>query len=343
MWILILNSLLIFENAGKALSMPAAILRESISSRSNVDELNGVVSGCKLAEVGKKATFMGVDGRPESIEITPGLISSLLAICSEDNRIPGHWTHGWVNGKSDPLESRVVTWRNFSQDTAGNLIADAFVWPGEKRDAILHAAQHDPEGMMVSMVFDYTGTPQNPIAQSVAAADFVAKGAATTALCCAVLSALSKTAKLDMPDPNPAPDPSPAPAPAPAAPFTPEQISAIQQIVQALLNPPDADLGAAMPAMMSAIRKEVGTQITANETHFATMSEAAATRAIGGKAVLTNLQKLVDNEENPLEKAVSVQLSAGAPNRGVAIARALRDKPELEQYREEIRVVKKSA
>jgi len=136
-----------------------------------------------------------------------------------------------------------------------------------------------------------------------------------------------------MPDPN-TPDPSPAPDPAPAAPLTLEQVTAlIQQMIQAALNPPDADLGATMPAMMSAIRKEVGAQITANETRFATLSEAAATRAIGGKAVLTNLQKLVDADENPLEKAVTAQLSAGAATRGVAIARALKDKPELEQYR----------
>lgn len=308
--------------------MPSAILRESISSRSNVDAEKGIVYGCRLAEVGKLAVFAGLDGKPVEIKITPALVDSLLAICSEDNRLNAHWTHKHVDGREDALLSRVATWRNFRKDENGNLIADAFTAPGTYREAILHWAENDPQGMMVSMVFDYTGGRDNPIAESVRAADFVAKGAATSAL----LSAFAKTAKLDMPD-NLPPDKTPAPDNTPTPPFTPEQVTAIQQMIQAALNPPDVD-ASAPPAMFAAITKLIGHRVTAGATEAATLAEARFVKSIGGTAVLKDFSdRHKSPNENPLRVAVTAQLAAGAPNRGVAIARALRDKPELESFR----------
>lgn len=312
--------------------MPSAILRESVASRSNVDMEKGIVTGCRLAEVGKMATFAGLDGKATSIKITPALVDSLLVLCSEDNRLSAHWTHDWTMGAQDAIVSRVATWRNFRKDGEGNLIADAFTWPGEHRDAILHAAENDPDGMMVSMVFDYTGGENNPIAQSVAAADFVAKGAATTALCSAVLSALTKNKTAKMADPVVDPNAPPADKTAPVAPFTPEQVDAINQMIQAALNPPQMD-DASAPAMFAAIRKEVAARFGESETKIATLAQAAVVRQIGGTAVLENLSRQSVVTANPLETAVTAQLAAGAPTRGVAIARALRDKPELEEFR----------
>lgn len=317
--------------------MPSAILRESVASRSNVDMEKGIVTGCRLAEVGKMATFAGLDGNATSIKITPALVDSLLALCSEDNRLSAHWTHDWTMGAQDAIVSRVATWRNFRKDCEGNLIADAFTWPGEHRDAILHAAENDPDGMMVSMVFDYTGGENNPIAQSVAAADFVAKGAATTALCSAVLSALNKNKTAKMADPVVDPNAPPAADPAPAAPFTPDQVNVINQMIQAALNPPQMD-DASAPAMFAFFDKKIDARIEKrfgeSENKVATLAEASFVKKIGGTVALANFSKMGTAEVNPLETAVTAQLALmKTPNRGVAIARALRDNPELEEFR----------
>lgn len=318
--------------------MPSAILRATLASRSNVDAEKGIVYGCHLAEVGKLAVFANADGNPIEVVVTPALVESLLALCKEEERLNAHWTHSWADSKQDALLSRVATWRNFRKDDDGNLIADAFTAPGDYREAILHWAENDPKGMMVSMIFGYTGGRDNPIAHFVRSADFVAKGAATTALCCAVLSAISlnQTQTAKMADPVVDPNAPPVAAPAPAAPFTPEQIAAIQQIVQAAMNPPQVDDSSA-PAMFAAIRKEVAARFGESETKIATLAQAAVVRQIGGTAVIANLTKLGESTPDGVTQfkaAVTAQLSAGAPNRGEAIRRVLHDKPELAKFRE---------
>lgn len=313
--------------------MRSAILRESIASRSNVDAEKGIITGCHLAEIGKLAVFADADGKRVELMVTEPLATGLLALLLDDNRLSAHWTHDWVLGKSDPLASRVATWRNFRIED-NTLMGDVFLWNTPFKQTILSAADLDKEGIMISMVFDYTGERDNPVAHSVSAADFVAKGAATTALCAAVLSAIQKTAKLDMP-PNNTPPPDNNPPPQAAPPFTPEQEARINELIQSALNPPQIDDSTA-PAMFAAINKAVDSRVAQSETKVANLAEAAFVKKIGGTAALKNFADITKGGDGATQfkTAVAAQITTSGCNRGEAIRRVLHDKPELAKYRE---------
>lgn len=161
-----------------------ASLQASLKSTEKVD--GDTIFGCQLARLGKLARFANPHtGKTEELLCTPKLVDSLLALCSEDQRLSAHWTHKWIEG-NEGIDSRVATWRNFRKDDGGNLVADAFLWPTPHKEAILHAALNDPQGIMVSMVFNYEGGKNDAVATGVMAGDFVGKGAMTTALLAAL-------------------------------------------------------------------------------------------------------------------------------------------------------------
>jgi hypothetical protein len=161
-----------------------ASLQASLKSTEKVD--GDTIFGCQLARLGKLARFANPHtGKTEELLCTPKLVDSLLALCSEDQRLSAHWTHKWIEG-NEGIDSRVATWRNFRKDDGGNLVADAFLWPTPHKAAILHAALNDPQGIMVSMVFNYEGGKNDAVATGVMAGDFVGKGAMTTALLAAL-------------------------------------------------------------------------------------------------------------------------------------------------------------
>ena len=161
-----------------------ASLQASLKSTQKVD--GDTIFGCQLARLGKLARFANPHtGKTEELLCTPKLVDSLLALCSEDQRLSAHWTHKWIEG-NEGIDSSVATWRNFRKDDGGNLVADAFLWPTPHKEAILHAALNDPQGIMVSMVFNYEGGKNDAVATGVMAGDFVGKGAMTTALLAAL-------------------------------------------------------------------------------------------------------------------------------------------------------------
>jgi len=171
-----------------------AILRNGFSSPTiNADRT--AVIGCQLAKVGKRGVYSDAKGERHEIVATAGLIKGLLAICSENERLNGHWTHDWILNNEEGLKTTAATWRNFRLDGQGNLIADAYLFPGSNKEAILHAAENDPQSMSVSMVFDWKGDSNNPTAVAVSAADFVERGAITEALCRAVCAASTQETK----------------------------------------------------------------------------------------------------------------------------------------------------
>jgi len=173
-----------------------ASLQASLKSTEKVD--GDTIFGCQLARLGKLARFANPHtGKTEELLCTPKLVDSLLALCSEDQRLSAHWTHKWIEG-NEGIDSRVATWRNFRKDGDGNLVADAFLWPTPHKEAILHAALNDPQGIMVSMVFNYEGGKNDAVATGVMAGDFVGKGAMTTALL-AALSADDSTTSTSQP------------------------------------------------------------------------------------------------------------------------------------------------
>jgi len=160
-----------------------AILRFDYSNREQIDSDNGVVRGCRLAEVNRVAVFAGKDGKPCEINIRPELIDQLLNFAKADGRLDAYWTHDRLSKQNrDPLHDKVGVWENFRKDESGNFIADLKLAPTQYREQVLWTAKEDPKGIMTSLVFEYTGGKENATALGLSSADLVDKGAATTAL-----------------------------------------------------------------------------------------------------------------------------------------------------------------
>jgi len=160
-----------------------AILRFDYSNREQIDSENGVVRGCRLAEVNRVAVFAGKDGKPCEINIRPELIDQLLNFAKADGRLDAYWTHDRLSKQNrDPLHDKVGVWENFRKDESGNFIADLKLAPTQYREQVLWTAKEDPKGIMTSLVFEYTGGKENATALGLSSADLVDKGAATTAL-----------------------------------------------------------------------------------------------------------------------------------------------------------------
>jgi len=150
--------------------------------QASIDAEGGILRGVKLMEVGKLATFSGPDGKAKSVTISPAHIDALLAHAG-NRAIPIHWTHEWHDkGDRAELEARIGAWKNIRRDETGNAIADAYLSNTPHRENILWSAEHNPEDMMASAVFNYDPSDALCLPQNFRAADLVPCGAATTAL-----------------------------------------------------------------------------------------------------------------------------------------------------------------
>lgn len=325
--------------------MPLAILKSNISG-SNVDREKGIVYGCRLAEVGVVARYKGLDGNPIEVVITPSLITGLLELWSADGRGNGHWTHDWATSDDDAIKTRVATWRNFRKDDSGNLVADAFLWPSEHREAILFAAENDPKGIMVSQVFDYTGGRDNPVAKRVRSADFVGQGASVSALLAAfpdsqpkkdmdkkeLIELIKNDAELkaailaEMPTPNASKDADLA-----------KKMEEAAGVTDADKQEGDAQNPALMCAILRCNRavarklKEAkpGELSQEAETALLKKAEANLVKAIGTNSGLRDFSKGVEDKD-AFEQAVTAQMSLmDKPDRGRAIQLVAQTKPAI--------------
>ena len=309
--------------------------------------------------VNRTATFEGPDGKPKSVTITAKHIDALLAHAG-NRAIPMHDTHEWfsaqgkANADSVEMNARVGALKNFRKDGAGDLIADAVLKSGGKRDDILFGARENPEDNCFSVVFSYDKSDPECIPQNFRAADLVPSGAATTALfsesdpnqnqntsmdISEFLAALDdpkvKAAlKAIMKSHQDAPDPADAAADDSAA---SEMESAAD--VQDEDKKPEDD---AKPALMRAairVARSVTRQTAAlktaqadfakNETALlakaATESKAAATALLGKGGFIQQGAKPAEDGET----FITAQLANGCKTRAHAIARMAKDKPEL--------------
>lgn len=140
-------------------------------------------------ELGKLASFEGPDGKVRTAKITERHISALLGFAG-NRALPIHWTHGWHKAEADKspdadrieLEARCGAWKQCRKDSEGNAVADAYLRDDEHRGGILFAAEHNPEDLMASAVFNYDRNDPESIPINFRCADFVPFGAATTAL-----------------------------------------------------------------------------------------------------------------------------------------------------------------
>lgn len=160
--------------------MPVALFKSSFGHPS-IDTETGVLSGVKVMELGKDASFQSEDGSAKKVTITPDHISALMAHAG-NRAIPSHWTHDYFGKSEDPMHAKVGSLKNFRKDDAGDLIADLHLSPGEHRSTALWNAANDPDGMMISAVFDYAKSDPKCMPLNFRAADLVSQGAATTAL-----------------------------------------------------------------------------------------------------------------------------------------------------------------
>lgn len=162
-----------------------ALAALKISIPGIVDETKGIIPGCRMAEVGKLAVFAGEDGEAKEFIVTPKMIDALAELGQQKGRLDAFWTHDRLNPENsgnDALHSSVGMWKNFRKDETGNLIADAHLAPTEYRERIMWHALNDPEGIMTSLVFSYTGGREDAYPTNLQSGDFVKRGAATTAL-----------------------------------------------------------------------------------------------------------------------------------------------------------------
>lgn len=164
--------------------MPLAAFRISVTGKDNVDKENHVVKGCRLAEKDRLAVFNGKDGKPVELMVSGSLIDDLLGLATTAGRLDAYWTHDRLNADNtkDSLHDSIGVWRNFAKDESGNLIADLQLEPTQYRERVMWKAENDPQGIMSSLVFDYTGGRDDAKAQSLFSGDLVRFGAATTAL-----------------------------------------------------------------------------------------------------------------------------------------------------------------
>lgn len=135
--------------------MPIATFRTTAHpNNERVDSDAGVVFGCQLVKNGKTARFMGGDGKPEEIDITPELIKSLAEL-AQGRSLNAHWTHDWRGDDKDPLAYKIGAWKNVRIGDDGNLIGDLHLMPSDYREAVLWLANNTPDGAMMSIVFSY--------------------------------------------------------------------------------------------------------------------------------------------------------------------------------------------
>jgi len=313
--------------------MATAALSLELPKESNVDREKGIVRDCILAENGKLAVFKGTDGKAKKLLMTPALIASLMALFTSEGQTTAHWTHDWIESGKDGLTSKVATFRGFKLNEAGHLIADAHLWPTDKREAILHAAEYDPQGMMISTVFDYEGGETDAIAKRVHAADFVEVGASTTALL-AKLSEIQPTKTMTEDEIKALVAPMIAEAIAAAA-VKPEVEAEVEMaaaaeteagVTDADKKPEDEGKPAAMRAALRIARatsRLTQAALAASKDETVKLAEAQFTKALGsGKFAIP----AGDDKTDEVEKALAAYSGISKPQ---AILKLAKDKPEV--------------
>lgn len=313
-------------------------------SAGSIDKDNGIIRGVKLMELGKLARFAGEDGKHREVKITEQHISVLLGYAG-NRALPIHKTHEWFDSQDKPdadsveLGARIGALKQFRKDDNGDLIADAFFKIGEERDSMLWSAEHNPEDVMFSAVFNYQKDDPNCLPVNFRCADVVPVGAATTAL----FSESTLTPHMDISELLALLD-------------DPKCKDAIKAIVKSHKDPSDtsdetdaaameADAGVGdsdkkdedtkKPAMMRALARisrktaRVLDELKAEKAAIlaeAKVQSAAEATALLGKGGIVRNERNADGKD-AVETALAPYISTGA-TRGTAILRFAKDKPK---------------
>lgn len=300
-----------------------AILKSATLAHTAVDEATGIISGCKLMQVGKTAVFKGSDGKPKSFEVTAELIKGLLTHAG-NRSIPAHFTHDYEDTK-DPMHARLGLHKNLRIDEDGDLASDLHTAPNEYGRLALWTAKTDPATAAFSAVFDYNplkaGDRNLAIPLSFDAADFVSKGAATTAMLSQFQTDIDMTKDeiVALIKENAASkDDVTAAVRAALSEFKPT----------GFLTPEQAD--EKVKAALSAHKTTLSDEEIAK---LALAAEAKFTAKLGSGPLLQSLTR--SNDSGNTFQAKLGEYRKSSPNEATAIARLLKDHPELQEAREE--------
>lgn len=329
--------------------MPLAFFQSKFG-QSAIDAENGVLTGVKIMQLGKRAYFASVDGEQHEVTITRAHIEALLR--NAGNRaVPIHLTHEWADAQGKPnadsveMNARIGAMKNFRKDTVGDLIGDAFLKAGSTREAIIFGAEHNPEDNMISAVFDYSKDDPNFLPTNFRAADVVPQGAAVTALFQESKPSMDIQELITLLD-------------------DPKAKDAIKAIVKSHQDPAEDTNAAAMeadagvsdsdrkesdkntPAMMRAmlrisrsvrrqiselgiVAKSLGETKTAMLEEAKTTAKTEATALLGSKQFITKADLDNTGSDDEAEQFITSQLAAGCPNRATAVLRMQKDKPAI--------------
>lgn len=297
------------EGTRTATNQMRATLQNAFQKLS-VDREARIVTGIKLLENNRDVLYKGADGKPVGFRTNEALLAGLLAHAG-NRTIPSHLTHEWTEGKRDALHDRVGGIKNCRLSANGDLIGDYHAMPGANGDSILWLAENDPEHAMLSLVFDYNPIKTNEVTYAVplnfSSADFVAQGAGVSAM-------LSKTTDTDM---------------------TKEEITDLIRAELKGYKLPEnlatkEDIASAVKAALSDFKPAVSDE---DAKKIALLAKADAVAEIGKHTAFvqaTGAVKQTDEFTAQLEVYRKT-----APNEATAIARLLKDHPELNEAREQ--------
>ncbi len=328
-----------------------AFFRVSAGAAS-IEKEAGIIRGVKLMEVNRDATFAGPDGKAMTVRITPQHISALLAHAG-NRALPIHFGHDWHEAevKKQPdadrveMDARVGALKTFRRDESGNLVADAYL-RGEKKDAILWGAEHNPEDIMFSAVFNYAPTDSQAMPLNFRAADIVPNGAAVTALFSEsyptqksnmdiqeLLAALDdpavKAAVKAILKSHTGPEDDAAKASEDSAAAEMESAADVKPEDK---KPEDDKKPALMRAMLRSERarnrREEAGQTALLET-VKTTAKAESTALLGAGGFVRSTGSAAETKLAEANNFITAQMANGCPNQATAIARMGKDKPEL--------------
>lgn len=327
-----------------ARNLSTAILR-SASGAVVIDGEAGVIRGVKLMELGVTARFASEEG-PKSVKITDAHISALLSHAG-NRSIPIHDSHEWFDAQGKPnadsveMNARIGALKSFRRDDFGNLIADAYLNKAKPAALdLLWGAEANPEDNCFSVVFSYLKDDPNCIPQNFRAGDRVPSGAATTALfsedktTAPSMDIAELIAALDDPKVKTAlkailkshEDPADAAAEDSAA----ATMEADSGVTDADKKPDDEQTPALMRAAIRCERarnRKFNEQKTALLSEMETKIKASETALLGrGKFLPAGDEK---KDADTYTATLSTYKEASKGNEVLAVARMLKDKPEL--------------
>lgn len=284
-----------------------AILRQERFSQNQIDDEKGIITGVKIAQLGKVACFAGPDGKPRHATISAAHVDAFLSHAG-NRSIPVHWTHDYRQSETDNLHAKVGALKNLRKDESGSPIADLHLSPSQHREAILWNAHNDPDNMMLSPVYGYNPEDKDSVPLSFNACDLVESGASTVAL----FSDYSEQTKpMEKPE------------------FIALFKDALKDPEIATLLKPQATAAMSETQIAETVKTQVTAALSELKPTLLVEATAAMTAKLGNSNALLNASGGQAGAETPEAFIQAEMASMDKPDRAVAITMMSAKKPKL--------------